>query len=177
MTTSSAEVGIIIKAIDTMVGTLTDRIVKTETDVALQIVRFTDSTTAHHKAIELRLDQLVDITKEQAVMRAEAAHRDDKIIALEATIRATNNDNEESLKRMHLRLDAVAEKHETLRTKFNMAFWIGSGMWAVVMFWYNLSEPVKKVEELTASVREMKDDLKDLKAWRFEQAQNTRFHK
>jgi len=85
--------------------------------------------------------------------------------------------HEESLKRMHLRLDVVAEKHETLRTKFNMAFWIGTGIWMAMVFWYNTAEPVKRLEDLSKEFRELKDKVQDINQWRFEQAQKQGFVK
>lgn len=175
--TGSAEVGVIVQAINRMVDTLSDRIIKTETDVAEQITKFGEENRRHQQNVEGLLRQLVDLTKTVAVMQTEASHRDDKIDSLNKSILKTKQEHEETLKRIHERIDATDKLHKSLDDKVKGYFKIGSGMWLVLVAWFFIYQPVDVIKKANDAIRTLQEEVKDINAWRFEQIQQQRFRK
>jgi len=169
----SAEVGIVVQAINKMVDTLSERIVKTETDVAAQIMRMGAEQLSHQKNVEARLDQLIEITKEVAVMRTEASHRDDRIETLTKLVKKLEDDSRDSVKRIHLKIDDTEKHHDDLNERFKKAFYIGSGMWLFAMGWFYIYNPVKNIDKIASSFEQLKEDVRDLKDWQWKLQQAT----
>lgn len=166
MTMGSAEVGVIVQAINKMADGLMARVEKTESDFI-----------GHLKKVESSLSQLVELTKEVAVIRVESTHLQEKVLDLLLATQKQDAEHKDTIKRMHERIDSTDKEHQKLKGQFHKAFWIGSGMWIVTAFWFNITAPVKKVEQLIENVNSIKEDVKDINSWRFEQIQNQRFRK
>lgn len=164
MTMGSAEVGVIVQAINKMADSLMARVEKTENDFV-----------GHLKKVEASLVQLVELTKEVAVIRVESTHLQEKVLDLLLATKQQDQDHKDTMKRMHERIDETREEHHKLKGLFNKAFWIGTGMWVVTAFWFNVTAPVKKVEQLVESVQQLKEEVRDINSWRFEQVQQQRF--
>lgn len=157
----SAEVGIIVSAMNKMVETLSDRVIKTETDVADRIKTFGEDNRRHQKAVEDLLRQLVELTKEVAVMRKEADHRDDHIEELN-----------EAIKRIHGKIDVSDKNHKELNDFVKKAFWVGTGMWILASGWFYIYNPVRSIENVATSITQLKEDVKDLREWQWKLQQD-----
>jgi len=166
MTMGSAEVGVIVQAINKMADGLMERVTKTE-----------DDFVGHLKKVEASLVQLVELTKEVAVIRVESTHLNEKVLDLLLATKTQDAEHKETMKRMHERVDTAVAEHHKLKTMFNKAFWIGTGMWAVTALWFNITAPVEKVDTLVKTVQQLKDEVKDINSWRFEQIQQQRFRR
>lgn len=160
----SQEVGVIVQAINKMADGLMARVEKTESDFV-----------GHLKKVEASLVQLVELTKEVAVMRVESTHLQEKVLDLLINTQKQDQEHKEAMKRMHERVDKADEEHLKLKTLFNKAFWIGTGMWVVTAFWFNITAPIKKVDQLVETVQGLKEEVRDINTWRFEQIQQQRF--
>ena len=170
----SAEVGVVIQAINKMVDTLSDRIIKTETDVAQQVMKMGNEQLIHQKNVEARLDQLIQLTQEVAVMRTEASHRDDRIEILTKQVKKAEDDAKESVKRIHCKIEEADKRHHDLNERFKKAFYIGSGMWMFAVGWFYVYSPLKAIEKVTTSIEQLKDDVKGLNDWKWDTMQRTR---
>ena len=175
--TGSAEIGVIVQAINRMVDTLSDRIIKTETDVAEQITKFGEENRRHQQNVEGLLRQLVDLTKTVAVMQTEASHRDDKIDAINKLVAQMDLDHQDTLKRIHERIDTSDKHHKELDEKVKGYFKIGSGMWLVLVAWFFIYQPVDVIKKANESIKSLQDEVKDINAWRFELIQQSRIKK
>ena len=101
----------IVKAIETMATALLDRVNKTETDFV-----------NHLQRVEDRLDQLVELTKNVAVIQANSANQQERMTEFGVQLRTFEQRNEGSTSRIHNRIDdlnhLVGEKLDVNEKKF-----------------------------------------------------------
>ena len=83
-------------AIAEALNTLNSRIEKTENDFI-----------GHLQKVETRLDQLVDLTKQFALLHQQSMQQTDQITELRAQFREAQTKNDASIARIHTRLDEV----------------------------------------------------------------------
>lgn len=84
----------IVKAIEHMANILLDRVNKTEKDFV-----------NHLQRVEDRLDQLVELTKNVAVIQANSANQQERMTEFGVQLRAFEQRNEGSTSRIHSRID------------------------------------------------------------------------
>jgi Mg2+ and Co2+ transporter CorA len=97
-----AESDSIVAAIKSMADALLDRVNKTENDFVL-----------HLQKVEDRLDQLVELTKNVAVIQAQASAQGEQMSELRAQFRSMENKFEGAVNRIHKRIDDLGESVHT----------------------------------------------------------------
>jgi predicted component of type VI protein secretion system len=75
--------------------------------------------------------------------------------------------------RVHERIDLIKIGHDELKDNFKKAFWIGSGMWTILVLWYLLYQPVGEIKKVTESISIIKNQVDDLMSWKIGQDQKT----
>ena len=158
------EIGLIVQAINRMADGIMSRVEATERDFI-----------GHLQKVEERLDQLVNLTKTVAVLQTEAAHRDDRMEETKRMVIKMGDDHQDTLKRIHERIDKMDAKHSELDDRVKTYFRIGSGMWLVLVAWFFVYDPVGDMKKASESIKHMQDEVKEINAWRFGQTQQQPF--
>ena len=111
---------------------------------------------SHLRAVENRLDQLVELTKSVAIIQTQAGAQAEQMIELRTQMRSSQDKLDTSISRLHTRIDEMAErfrsqhelfekeseakvttvenKHEALDKEFHYYLNRGLGAWALFSF-------------------------------------------